>query len=65
MAVVSSRVDIPRQSQDMPYSNPQQVNFSPTPDDDFDLQKQVDELAAQIAANDVDQRNRSVSYEQS
>jgi len=49
----------------MPYSNPQQVNFSPTPDDDFDLQKQVDELAAQIAANDIDQRNRSVDYEKS
>lgn len=30
-------------------------------DGDLDLQKQVDELEAQIAANDIDQQHRSLT----
>ena len=56
LPVTSQRVDIPRQSiNEMPKSNPEQVDFNPPDEENFDLQKQVDELAAQIAANDVDQ----------
>ena len=47
LPVQSERIDI--------GPDPRQVNFQPPEEDDnLDLQQQVDELAKQIAANEID-----------